>query len=60
MSDEISRFQRERGVKIEIEQIPSGNGVFDVALDGNLLYTKYETGRFPTPGEITRKIIPLL
>ena len=27
-------------------------GVFDVVVDGKLVYSKRETGRFPEPGEV--------
>ncbi len=29
-----------------------GGGVFDVTLDGKLLFSKHKQGRFPEPGEI--------
>lgn len=29
-------------------------GVFDVEVDGTLLYSKYETGRHAEPGEVLR------
>tara|TARA_R110002110_G_scaffold153501_3_gene346893 strand:+ start:289 stop:417 length:129 start_codon:yes stop_codon:yes gene_type:complete len=35
---------------------PEGKGIFDVSLNGALIYSKYETGRFPAPGEITHLI----
>ncbi|MBK8597913.1 MAG: Rdx family protein [Holophagales bacterium] len=28
-------------------------GVFDVVVDGRLVYSKRDTGRFPEPGEVT-------
>jgi len=28
------------------------NGVFDIIVDGNTRYSKHETGRFPTDGEV--------
>ncbi len=31
-------------------------GVFDVRLDGALLYSKKSVGRFPEPGEVERLI----
>ena len=36
--------------------IPSGGGIFDVKVDGKLVFSKLETNRFPEPGEVTRKI----
>lgn len=32
--------------------IPGNNGIFDVKVDGQLVYSKYRTGRFPDPGEV--------
>jgi selT/selW/selH-like putative selenoprotein len=27
-------------------------GIFDVTVDGELVYSKKQTGRFPAPGEV--------
>jgi selT/selW/selH-like putative selenoprotein len=35
---------------------PGGKGIFDVELDGRLIYSKYETHRFPNPGEVEQLI----
>ena len=32
--------------------IGGGGGVFDVFVDGNLIYSKFELNRFPKSGEI--------
>jgi len=32
--------------------IPGGGGVFDVSVDGKLIFSKKSVGRFPEPGEI--------
>jgi selenoprotein W-related protein len=32
--------------------IKGSGGVFDVKVDGRLVYSKFETGRFPEPGEV--------
>ena len=37
----------EEALGIEASLIPEGRGVFDVAVDGCLVYSKYETGKFP-------------
>jgi selenoprotein W-related protein len=34
------------------ELIPSSGGVFEVTLDGKLIFSKKETGRFPENEEI--------
>jgi selT/selW/selH-like putative selenoprotein len=31
-------------------------GVFDVVADGRRVFSKDETGRFPEPGEVVRKL----
>jgi selenoprotein W-related protein len=36
--------------------VGGGNGIFDVIVDGKLVFSKYETGRFPEPGEIVGKL----
>jgi len=37
----------------ELILVPSGGGCFEVTLNGNLIYSKLETGEFPTTGQIT-------
>jgi selT/selW/selH-like putative selenoprotein len=32
--------------------IKGDDGIFDVRVDGELIYSKHETGRFPEPEEI--------
>ena len=36
--------------------IPGSHGIFDVVVDGKLVYSKFETGRFPNPGEVVENI----
>ena len=38
------------GVKAEL--IQGSGGVFDVTVDGKLVYSKSKTGRFPDRGEV--------
>jgi len=38
------------------ELIPGGNGVYDVVVDGALIFSKDRVGRFPEDGEICREI----
>jgi len=35
-----------------VELIKGSNGVFDVEIDGKLVYSKRNTGRFPNRGEL--------
>jgi len=36
----------------EVSLVKSGGGVFEIAVDGALRYSKKETGRFPTNDEV--------
>ena len=44
-------MKREFGVDAEI--IKGSHGVFDVKVDGKLVYSKDKTDRFPDPGEVS-------
>jgi selenoprotein W-related protein len=39
-----------------VEVVPGANGIFDVHLDGELVFTKSMLGRYPDPGDV----VPLL
>jgi len=41
-----------RGKGVEATAIPGGKGQFDVLRDGELVYSKHDTGRFPDEAEI--------
>ena len=41
---------------IESELVRGGGGIFDVVVDGDMIFSKYEAGRFPEPDEILAKI----
>ncbi len=36
--------------------IPGGGGIFKITVDGRVVYSKAETGRFPKPGEAARLV----
>ena len=38
--------------------VKGSGGVFDVVVDGKLVFSKQELERFPEPGEITRLLGP--
>ena len=44
------RFSRIDGAEIEL--VEGSGGVFEITLDGKLVYSKKATGRFPTPEEV--------
>jgi len=39
-----------------IELVAGANGIFDISMDGRMIFSKYEQGRFPQPDEIIRLI----
>jgi len=41
---------------VEAKLVPGSHGIFDVVADGKLVYSKFETGRFPNPGEVVDNI----
>jgi selenoprotein W-related protein len=41
---------------VEARLVAGSGGVFDVKVDGRLVYSKDNTGRFPEPGEVPEKI----
>jgi selenoprotein W-related protein len=41
---------------VQAELIKGKNGIFDVVLDGTLIYSKHETGRFPENDEILKML----
>jgi len=51
MAEEL---QEAFGVKANI--VPGRKGIFDVIVDGKLVFSKYKTGRFPQKGEVAGKL----
>ena len=49
-----AELKKETGAEAVL--IAGGGGVFDVVVDGKLIYSKAKMGRFPNPGEITEKL----
>jgi hypothetical protein len=41
-----------QGKGVDAKAMPGGKGQFDVIRDGELVYSKHETGRFPGEAEI--------
>ena len=38
--------------------VKGSGGVFDVVVDGAKIYSKFDTGRFPEPGEVVGLLRP--
>ena len=47
MGDEL---KKEFGAEIEL--IAGGGGIFDISVDGNMVFSKFDKGHFPQPAEI--------
>ncbi len=43
-------------IGVEPKLVAGGNGNFDIIVDNKKVFSKFETGRFPDPGEITNKL----
>jgi selenoprotein W-related protein len=41
---------------VEAELIKGKGGVFDVVVDGQLIFSKHKTGRFPTNEELIERL----
>ena len=44
------------GLGVDAKMIEGSGGVFDVTVDGKLVYSKHQTGRFPSPGEVLKLV----
>ena len=49
-----AELKKSHGAAVELDR--GGGGVFDVFVDGDLVYSKADTGRFPNAGEVTELI----
>jgi selT/selW/selH-like putative selenoprotein len=51
MGDELKK-----NLDAEIELIAGSNGIFDISLDGEMIFSKFKKGRFPEPDEVVALI----
>ena len=49
-AERVSDELKSKGIKVDL--IKGSNGVFDVEIDGKLVYSKRNTGRFPNHEEL--------
>lgn len=49
-----AQFRNTFGVDCEL--IPETDDIFDVLVDGNTVFSKQASGRFPKPGEVIEKV----
>ena len=45
-----------RELKVESKLVASGGGVFEITVDGKLIFSKKSLGRFPEDGEILERV----
>ena len=53
MAEVLPRFKQDLA---EVVLVPHGGGRFELSLDGELFYSKLETGQFPDPQAVLREI----
>ena len=46
----------QEGLGVEVEMVEGAGGVFDVTVDGKVVYSKHRTARFPNPGEVLEAV----
>ncbi|HGY55897.1 MAG TPA: SelT/SelW/SelH family protein [Caldithrix abyssi] len=51
MADELKQH-----FELDVELVKSSGGRFEISFDGDLIFSKAQTGRFPQPGEIAALI----
>ena len=54
-AERASAELKSKGIS-NIELIKGSNGIFDVEIDGKIVYSKSKTGRFPNLGELSTLI----
>jgi selT/selW/selH selenoprotein domain len=48
LAEEILKYMND----VNVTQTPGANGIFDVYVNGQLKFSRYQTKRFPEPNEI--------
>ena len=37
--------------------VPEGRGIFDVVIEGDIVYSKFETGTFPDEKQLVKQLV---
>ncbi len=56
----LSTYGMPLNKKLTIALKPADSGIFDVVLDGKMIFSKHQEGRFPTVDELKKLIDPKL
>ena len=57
VSDLLTNYQH---IIADLRLVTEDNGVFNVTVDGNLIYSKAQTGRHAEPGEVLELFTDLM
>ncbi|HHO48931.1 MAG TPA: SelT/SelW/SelH family protein [Desulfobacteraceae bacterium] len=49
-------LKKELGQDVDVELIAGSNGIFDVSVDGRVVFSKREAGRFPDAEDILSRL----
>jgi selT/selW/selH-like putative selenoprotein len=52
----VAEIERRYGGAMTCTVVKGGRGIFDVVVDGELVFSKHQRGRFPSNHEITDAI----
>jgi selT/selW/selH-like putative selenoprotein len=52
----VAAVQKAFGNKVQTETLVGSGGIYDVKLDGELIFSKHQAGRFPANQEIVAEI----
>jgi selT/selW/selH-like putative selenoprotein len=52
----VAAVQKAFGNKVQTETLVGSGGIFDVQLDGELIFSKHQAGRFPANQEVVAEI----
>ena len=53
----MSEYQHQM---VSLTLLPGDKGIFDVKVNGTLIYSKHAKGRFPEPGEIRANVSTII
>jgi len=56
-NDLLSNYQH---LLTDLTIVTGGSGIFDVEVDGTMIFSKHKAGRFPKPGEVLEQFEQLL
>lgn len=46
----------QKEINADVELIPGSGGIYEITVDGRMIFSKFKSKRFPDPGEIVSLI----